>query len=37
MQHIFGYVRVSATDQNLDPQLDDLARAGGVRIFQISV
>ena len=28
MQHTFGYARVSASDQNLDTQLDDLTRAG---------
>ena len=37
MQHIFGYARVSATDQNLDTQLDDLTRAGCSRIFQEKV
>jgi DNA invertase Pin-like site-specific DNA recombinase len=37
MQHIFGYARVSATDQNLDIQLDDLTRAGCSRIFQEKV
>jgi DNA invertase Pin-like site-specific DNA recombinase len=37
MQHIFGYARVSATDQNLDTQLDDLTRAGCTRIFQEKV
>ena len=37
MQHIFGYARVSAVDQNLDTQLDDLTRAGCVRIFQEKV
>jgi DNA invertase Pin-like site-specific DNA recombinase len=34
MQHKFGYARVSASDQNLDTQLDDLTRAGCTRIFQ---
>ena len=37
MQHLFGYARVSATDQNLDTQLDDLTRAGCTRIFQEKV
>ncbi|WP_288423974.1 recombinase family protein [uncultured Spirosoma sp.] len=37
MQHIFGYARVSAVDQNLDTQLDDLTRAGCTRIFQEKV
>jgi len=37
MQHTFGYARVSATDQNLDTQLDDLTRAGCTRIFQEKV
>jgi DNA invertase Pin-like site-specific DNA recombinase len=37
MQHTFGYARVSATDQNLDTQLDDLTRAGCMRIFQEKV
>ena len=37
MQHIFGYARVSATDQNLDTQLDDLTRTGCSRIFQVKV
>ena len=37
MQHIFGYARVSASDQNLDTQLDDLTRAGCSRIFQEKV
>lgn len=37
MQHIFGYARVSATDQNLNTQLDDLKRAGCSRIFQEKV
>ena len=33
MQHTYGYARVSAADQNLDTQLEDLTRAGCVRIF----
>jgi DNA invertase Pin-like site-specific DNA recombinase len=37
MQHIFGYARVSATDQNLATQLDDLTHAGCLRIFQEKV
>jgi DNA invertase Pin-like site-specific DNA recombinase len=37
MQHTFGYARVSATDQNLATQLDDLTRAGCSRIFQEKV
>ena len=37
MQHTFGYARVSASDQNLDTQLDDLTRAGCSRIFQEKV
>jgi DNA invertase Pin-like site-specific DNA recombinase len=37
MQHTFGYARVSATDQNLATQLDDLTRAGCLRIFQEKV
>ena len=37
MQHIFGYARVSATDQNLDTQLDDLTRTGCSRIFREKV
>lgn len=37
MQHTFGYARVSASDQNLDTQLDDLTRAGCTRIFQEKV
>lgn len=37
MQHIFGYARVSAVDQNLDTQLDDLTRAGCTQIFQEKV
>ena len=34
---IFGYARVSATDQNLATQLDDLTQAGCLRIFQEKV
>jgi DNA invertase Pin-like site-specific DNA recombinase len=37
MQYTFGYARVSATDQNLATQLDDLTRAGCSRIFQEKV
>jgi DNA invertase Pin-like site-specific DNA recombinase len=37
MQHAFGYARVSAPDQNLDTQLEDLTRAGCSRIFQEKV
>jgi len=37
MQHTFGYARVSASDQNLDTQLDDLTRAGCTCIFQEKV
>jgi DNA invertase Pin-like site-specific DNA recombinase len=37
MQHTFGYAHVSATNQNLDTQLDDLTRAGYMRIFQEKV
>ena len=37
MQHTFGYARVSAADQNLDTQLEDLTRAGCSRIFQEKV
>ncbi|WP_210521969.1 recombinase family protein [Hymenobacter terricola] len=37
MQHTFSYARVSAADQNLDTQLEDLARAGCTRIFQEKV
>lgn len=31
MQHIFGYARVSATDQNLATQVEDLTKAGCTR------
>ena len=34
MQPTYGYARVSAADQNLDTQLEDLTRAGCSRIFQ---
>jgi DNA invertase Pin-like site-specific DNA recombinase len=37
MQHTFGYARVSASDQNLDTQVEDLTRAGCTRIFQEKV
>ena len=37
MQHIFGYARVSATDQNLNTQLEDLTRVGCSRTFQEKV
>ncbi len=37
MQHTFGYARVSATDQNLATQVEDLAQAGCSRIFQEKV
>ncbi|MDJ0367920.1 recombinase family protein [Hymenobacter sp. H14-R3] len=37
MQHTFGYARVSATDQNLATQIEDLTRAGCTRIFQEKV
>jgi DNA invertase Pin-like site-specific DNA recombinase len=37
MQHTYGYARVSAADQNLDTQLEDLTRAGCSRIFQEKV
>lgn len=37
MQLTFGYARVSATDQNLATQLDNLTRAGCARIFQEKV
>jgi len=37
MQHTFGYARVSATDQNLATQVEDLTQAGCTRIFQEKV
>lgn len=37
MQHTFGYARVSATDQNLATQVEDLTHAGCTRIFQEKV
>ena len=37
MQHTFGYARVSATDQNLATQVEDLTLAGCTRIFQEKV
>lgn len=37
MRHILGYARVSATDQNLPTQVEDLTRAGRPRIFQEKV
>jgi DNA invertase Pin-like site-specific DNA recombinase len=37
MQHTFGYARVSATNQNLNTQLDDVTRAGCSRILQEKV
>lgn len=36
-QHTFGYTRVSATDQNLATQVEDLTHAGCTRIFQEKV
>ena len=37
MQHTFGYARVSASDQHLTTQLDELTQAGCTRIFQEKV
>ena len=37
MQHTFGYAHVSAPDQNLVTQVDDLTQAGCTRIFQEKV
>ena len=37
MTHTFGYVRVSATDQNLASQVADLTHAGCTRVFQEKV
>jgi DNA invertase Pin-like site-specific DNA recombinase len=37
MQHTCVYARVSAADQHLDTQLEDLTRAGCRRIFQEKV
>ena len=37
MRHTFDYAHVSATNQTLDTQLDDLTRAGCTRIFQEKV
>lgn len=37
MQHIFGYARVSSTDQNLATQVEDLTTAGCTRIFKEKV
>jgi DNA invertase Pin-like site-specific DNA recombinase len=37
MQHTFGYARVSATDQNLSTQVEDLTHAGCTHIFQEKV
>jgi hypothetical protein len=34
MPHLFGYARVSATDQSLATQVENLAHAGYSRIFQ---
>ena len=34
---IVGYARVSTTDQNLDGQLEELKKAGAIRIFQEKV
>ena len=37
MQHAFGYASVSATDQNLATQVEDLTHAGCTRILQEKV
>ena len=37
MKYTYGYARVSAADQNLNTQLEDLTRAGCSRIFQEKV
>jgi DNA invertase Pin-like site-specific DNA recombinase len=37
MQHTFGYARVSAIDQKLATQVEDLTQAGCTRIFQEKV
>ena len=37
MQYIFGYARVSTTDQNLATQVEDLIQADCTRIFQEKV
>ena len=34
---IVGYARVSTTDQNLDGQLEELKKAGAIRMFQEKV
>ena len=37
MQHTFGYARVSAIDQNLATQVEDLTQTGCTHIFQEKV